>query len=87
MLEAKYVGVAFSDHMSLILKIKLPENFSRLTSPKYKPQFKSKPNVVRDPEFCRRLKSKMTDWKTVKDQGVDVMIWWKIWLNQESNTF
>ena len=32
--EAKYVGVAFSDHLSLIVKIKLPENMQKMSSPK-----------------------------------------------------
>ena len=76
-LEAKYIGVAFSDHMSLILTLKLPENFSRILSPKYKAQFKSKPDVVRDPEFYKRLKHKVSEWSSVKDQGVDVMLWWE----------
>ena len=55
-LDAQFLGIAFSDHMSQIFKIQLPENFSRLTSPKFKAQFKSKPDVVKDPEFIRRLK-------------------------------
>ena len=63
--------------MSLLVKIKLPENFSRLTSPKFKAQFKSRPEVVKDPEFNNRLKSKVNEWRYVKDLGVDIMSWWE----------
>ena len=63
--------------MPLIITLKLPENFCRLMSPKYKSQFKSKPEVVVDPEFNRRLKCKVEEWSSVKDLGVDVMLWWE----------
>ena len=76
-LDAQFLGIAFSDHMSQIFKIQLPENFSRLTSPKFKAQFKSKPDVVKDPEFIRRLKVEHEEWVGVKNQGVDVMLWWE----------
>ena len=62
-IEAKLVGLAFSDHMAQIFKIKLPENFSRLCSPKFKPQFKSKPEVIKDPEFNTRLQSRVAEWR------------------------
>ena len=31
--EAKYEGFAFSDHMALIVKVKVPDDFSKLLSP------------------------------------------------------
>jgi exonuclease III len=52
--EAQYVGVAFSDHMSLIVKFALPGNFGKLTSPKSRPLFKANPDIVRDPIFKAR---------------------------------
>ena len=36
-LEVRYVGLAFSDHHGLIVKIKLPESQSKLLCPKSKP--------------------------------------------------
>ena len=57
-IETSYVGVAFSDHLGYTVKIKLPKHFSRLISPKYKPQFKSRPEVIRDLEFNKRLEEK-----------------------------
>ena len=44
-LKADYVGVAFSDHMSLVVKIQLPDTLSKVLSPKHKSLFKAKPDV------------------------------------------
>ena len=55
-IQAFYVGVAFSDHFSLIVKIKLPENMTKYSSPKYRPLFKSKPDIIDDELFQMRLK-------------------------------
>ena len=40
-ISACYVGVAFSDHQGFVLELKVPTNFSKFLSPKYRPQFKS----------------------------------------------
>ena len=50
-LEAYYVGVAFSDQFAYIVKIQLPENMEKLVSPKSQPLFKSKPEVIQDQLF------------------------------------
>ena len=55
-LQARYVGIAFSDHFALIVKFKVPENLSTSVSPKSKPMFKSKPDIIKDPIFQTRLK-------------------------------
>ena len=60
--EAKYEGVAFSDHMALIVKVKVPDDFSKLLSPKFRPQFKARPDVVTDKEFKKRLKAEFACW-------------------------
>ena len=39
--EAEYVAVAFSDHLSLVVEIIVPETFSRLLCPNSKPLFKA----------------------------------------------
>ena len=77
-LEVKYVGVAFSDHLALIVKVKLPGNFSRLMCPKSKPQFKAKPEVVRDPVFNERLKLNFSHWLEVKQAGLNTLSWWEL---------
>ena len=41
---AKYMGVSFSDHQTLVLKIALDESFSRLLPPKSRPPFKASPD-------------------------------------------
>ena len=77
-ISAKYVGVAFSDHFSLIITIKIPENCSKLQCPKSRPLFKAKPEVVNDPIFKERLKEIFPTWVQVKDYGLDVLTWWEL---------
>ena len=60
--DAFYVGVAFSDHFALIVKMQLPNNMSRLASPKSKPLFKSNPAVISDPIFQDTLKKHVKVW-------------------------
>ena len=76
--EAKYVPVAFSDHLTLIIKIKLPEQSSRILCPKSKPQFKAKPAVVRDQIFYQRLKQSFSLWSEVRKSGLEIMSWWDL---------
>ena len=68
-LEAKYVGVAFSDHQVLIVKIKLPSSVGSvyMPNPKCRSRFKAKPEVFRDPIFHDWLKAKFCDW--LKNKG------------------
>ena len=42
-LEIKHVGVAFSDHLAIVVKIRMPDKFSRILCPRSKPHFKAKP--------------------------------------------
>ena len=78
-LEAYYVGVAFSDHFALIVKFKLPENMSKLMSPKSKPLFKSKPEVIQDEVFQKRLELNFQLWLNVRQTtSLDVLSWWEL---------
>ena len=77
-LEVKYVGLAFSDHHGLIVKIKLPESQSKLLCPRSRPQFKAKPEVVKDKVFNDRLKDKFADWAEVRQAGLNLMPWWDL---------
>ena len=75
--EAKYVGVAFSDHMSHIVKILLPSPLSTVISPKVRPVFKIRPEVVKDKVFQDRLASNFKEWEEVRKFGVPVLTWWE----------
>ena len=75
--EANYVSVAFSDHMSHIIRISLPETLSVVLCPKSRPVFKTRPEVVRDKVFQARLTSKMKEWGEVRRFGVPVLTWWE----------
>ena len=77
-LEIKHVGLAFSDHHGVIVKVKLPESQSKFLCPRSKPQFKAKPDVVRDKVFNERLKVKFSAWSEVRQSGLNLMSWWEI---------
>ena len=74
----KYVGVAFSDHQAYIVKIKIPGISSKITSPKSRPQFKAKPEVVKDPIFYKRLQLIFPQWLEVRQAGLELLPWWEI---------
>ena len=76
--KADYIGVAFSDHFSYVVKVKMPGLFSRLVCPKSKPLFKSKPDVILDHIFQERLQENFLVWSSIKNYGIDVMKWWEI---------
>ena len=76
--EAKYVGVAFSDHQAQLVTMKLPEAKSKILSPKSRPQFKAKPDVVRDQIFQQRLKENFSLWLEVRQAGLDLLPWWEL---------
>ena len=78
-LQARYVGIAFSDHFALIVKLKVPENLSKSVSPKSKPMFKSKQNVIKDPIFQTRLKESFLQWQAVRENtSLCVLTWWEL---------
>ena len=77
-LEAKYVPVAFSDHMAYVVTFALPAPYARIFSPRSRPLFKIRPEVISDPVFQEWLADSMADWKEVKDLGIGVLQWWEI---------
>ena len=76
-LEAKYVGIAFSDHMALIISVKLPTQVSRLSCPKSRPFYKPKPFVIKDKIFKKRLEINFNLWLEVKSAGLNLLLWWE----------
>ena len=76
-IEVFYVGVAFSDHFSHLIKIELPKNAAKITSPKSRPLFKSKPAVIQDEKFKIQLKESLIMWHQVRHAGLDTLFWWE----------
>ena len=76
--EVNYVGLAFSDHQALIIKVRLPETNSRFLCPKSKPQFKAKPAVIKDKIFQERLKQSFSLWYKIRLAGLDILPWWEV---------
>ena len=72
-LEAKYIGIAFSDHQALLVKVRFPNFGSKAVAPHLKPLFKAKPNVVKDPIFKQRLGDMFRGWIKIKDAGLDLI--------------
>ena len=76
--EAFYVGVAFSDHLGLIVKFTLPENFGTQKSPKSCPLFKANPDIVKDSIFQARLREIFILWLEVKENlNLEILTWWE----------
>ena len=76
--SAQYTSVAFSDHLSHIVTVKLPATFLRSVSPKSRPLFKTRPEIVKDPVFRARLRHSMNEWNQVKQFGVPILTWWEV---------
>ena len=71
------MSFAFSDHFAHIIKLQLPASMNKLSCPKSKPLFKSKPNVIKDDIFILRLKEHFILWSNVKEAGLDSLTWWE----------
>ena len=76
--SAEYVPVAFSDHLALNVKIDIPDPISRFCSPRSRPVFKIREEVVRDREFQERVKQAMEEWQKIREEGLPVLTWWEI---------
>ena len=76
--EATYLPVAFSDHFGYVVKMQLPENMSKIFSPKARPFYKTSPEVIMDNIFQKRVEAALTDWLEIKDNGLQILKWWEI---------
>ena len=74
---AWYESIAFSDHMVYNVKLTLP-SITKLTTPKSKPFFKTKPEVVKDVWFKNQLEMAMVRWQEVLDRGLPLLDWWEL---------
>ena len=80
-LEVRHVSVAFSDHLSLIVKLSVPEKISSTISPTYRSLFKANPSVVKDELFNARLSESMILWNEIKQSAgdsIDIVSWWEL---------
>ena len=71
---AKYISIAFSDHLASVYCLKAPENLCKPLSPRHKPLFKARTEVMTDQVFTQMLNSKMLEWQKVKEAGADTML-------------
>ena len=76
--SAIYTSVAFSDHMAQIYTMTTPASIQKSQSPKHKPLFKSKPEVIQDPIFKERLAAKLVEWEQVREAGANIIPWWEL---------
>ena len=79
--EAKYLPLAFSDHFAHIVKISLPEPLARILSPRSRPTFKLRAEVIMEELFQGRLAEAMESWVRVKHfqgQDTDTLLWWEM---------
>ena len=78
---AQYVPIAFSDHFAHIVSFKIPDMVSKIMSPKIRPRFKLRAEIIMDNIFKERLKENMTLWERVRDfQDVNSsgsLMWWE----------
>ena len=77
-IEAKYLPLAFSDHLGLLVRISVPQSFSKLFCPKGRQSFRLRDEVVQDPKFQANLAESMISWQTTKAFGMDTMLWWEL---------
>ena len=77
--EVRYIPLAFSDHLGLIVRFCLPDPISRILGPKSRPSFRLKPEIIKDNIFQERLEEAMATWERVRSfQGaVDTLFWWE----------
>ena len=49
-----------------------------MCSPKSRPLFKIREEVVRDPLFQEKIKAAMEEWVEVQKEGLSTLTWWEI---------
>ena len=77
-IEVNYVGVAFTDHNALVVKIKILPNCKKYMSPRVSPLFKAKPEAVKDEVFKARLCAQYEVWEAAKNTAnIPTLDWWE----------
>ena len=73
-IEAKYTPLAFSDHHGLVVKISLPQAFSKLFCPRGRQSFRLRDEVVQDSIFKESLAVATSNWQEIKSFGMDTLV-------------
>ena len=76
--EAYYEPVAFSDHMGYIIHLAVPTQVCKLLTPHSKRFFRLTPEIIADELFQSRLDQCMEEWKEVRQQGLNILLWWEL---------
>ena len=80
--DAKYLPIAFSDHFAHVVQFILPDPLVKLLSPKSRPSFKLRAEVLQDQLFKERLAEAMVTWQRVRryqdgeDSQLGILYWW-----------
>ena len=81
--QAFYVPIAFSDHFAHVVEFMVPADLSHILSPKCRPSFNIKAEVIRDQIFKERLAVSVQMWERVKSFGDNqssdssILSWWE----------
>ena len=81
--SAKYIPLAFSDHFAHLVQFILPNKMARILSPKTRPSFRLKAEVISDSVFKERLGKAMISWQRVREfqdkesKKLGVLFWWE----------
>ena len=81
--EAKYLPLAFSDHFAHVVQFILPDQLSKVLSPKSRPSFRLRAEVLKDSVFKYRLEESMKSWQRVRQfqsedsREIGTLYWWE----------
>ena len=82
--EAKYLPLVFSDHFAHEVQLMLPDSLAKILSPRSRPSFRLKSEVLKDEIFQARLQESMLSWQRVRQfQGEEsrqlgTLYWWEM---------
>ena len=74
--EAEYWPIPFSDHMGHKVKI-IINDCHRAVEPRFRPYFKTRPEIARDEEFKTSVGELMEEWRSAKDM-MPLTEWWEV---------
>ena len=73
--------MAFSNHFGHVVRIFLPDQMTRVISPKSRSTFKLRPEVFKDILFKQRLEEAIQSWERVRNfqgKNTDTLLWWEV---------
>ena len=86
--KAEYLPAAFSDHLAHHIEVILPGK-QEVEEPTFKPYFKIKPEIARDPDFHRLAETVLQGWLPAKNR-MCILQWWDLFkkeLRQSAKKF